>query len=215
MNEDKAERRDLMTGLENAERVEVIAGLAEGEQVIRRGYEGLYAGARVAVVTDAGTRSSVSTGRAASPTTPGSAAPGASGGHSAHATAPALAPQESGGHGGHESSAKVAQAPNPAAPAGKLQINLTSNTVKLSSGKGTLRVELRDARGVAVSGAKVEIGAGMTGMNVAKVPARGTKDAGVYEATLNFGMAGAWTVEVTAAAAQSTSTAAKFNIDAK
>lgn len=44
----RAEPRSVSTGLENAERVEVSQGLAAGEQVVARGHEALYAGARVA-----------------------------------------------------------------------------------------------------------------------------------------------------------------------
>jgi multidrug efflux pump subunit AcrA (membrane-fusion protein) len=46
----RAEPREVTTGQENPERVEIIKGLAEGEQVIARGHEGLYAGARVSPV---------------------------------------------------------------------------------------------------------------------------------------------------------------------
>jgi multidrug efflux pump subunit AcrA (membrane-fusion protein) len=42
-----AERREVVTGLENAGRVEIKSGLAEGERVVARGREALYAGARV------------------------------------------------------------------------------------------------------------------------------------------------------------------------
>jgi hypothetical protein len=45
---EQVERREVATGVENAERVEILSGLREGEQVVRRGQEGLYAGARVA-----------------------------------------------------------------------------------------------------------------------------------------------------------------------
>ena len=42
-----AVRRDVITGLENGDRVEIRSGLAEGERVVARGREALYAGARV------------------------------------------------------------------------------------------------------------------------------------------------------------------------
>ena len=42
-----AERREVVTGLENADRIEIRSGLAEGERVVARGREALYAGARV------------------------------------------------------------------------------------------------------------------------------------------------------------------------
>jgi membrane fusion protein (multidrug efflux system) len=43
-----AERREVVTGLETADRIEISRGLAEGELVVARGYENLYVGARVA-----------------------------------------------------------------------------------------------------------------------------------------------------------------------
>jgi multidrug efflux pump subunit AcrA (membrane-fusion protein) len=43
-----AERREVITGLENADLVQITSGLGEGERVVARGYETLYAGARVA-----------------------------------------------------------------------------------------------------------------------------------------------------------------------
>ena len=48
VKDDRAEPRSVTTGLENAERVEVTQGLAAHEQVVARGHEALYAGARVA-----------------------------------------------------------------------------------------------------------------------------------------------------------------------
>ncbi len=50
VKDDRAEPRSVTTGLENSERVEVTQGLATGEQVVARGHEALYAGARVADV---------------------------------------------------------------------------------------------------------------------------------------------------------------------
>ncbi len=43
----RAVPREVATGLENPERVEITRGLDGGEQVIARGHEGLYGGARV------------------------------------------------------------------------------------------------------------------------------------------------------------------------
>jgi HlyD family secretion protein len=43
----RAERREVVTGLENADRVEIRSGLTESERVVAQGREGLYAGARV------------------------------------------------------------------------------------------------------------------------------------------------------------------------
>jgi len=50
VKDDRAEPRSVTTGLENPERVEVTQGVAAGEQVVARGHEALYAGARVADV---------------------------------------------------------------------------------------------------------------------------------------------------------------------
>ena len=44
----RAEPREVTTGLESPERIEITRGLRGDERVIARGHEGLYAGARVA-----------------------------------------------------------------------------------------------------------------------------------------------------------------------
>lgn len=46
----RAEPRDVATGLQNADRVEVTSGLTGNERVVVRGQEGLHAGARIAEV---------------------------------------------------------------------------------------------------------------------------------------------------------------------
>ena len=76
-------------------------------------------------------------------------------------------------------------------------------------------MEVKDPAGQPVSGARVEVGAGMTGMNAPKVVARPTKNPGAYDANVNFGMAGAWTLDVTANTAQGAPTSAKFQIEAR
>ncbi len=197
---DRAERREVTTGVENAERVEILTGLREGERVVLRGQDGLYAGARVSDVATA-TPAAGHAGHSAAGTPP-----------SVPASPPAqpAAPAPS-GHGGHAVEKDLAQAP----PAGKPQVALSASTVKLSSGSGKVRVEVKDASSQPMSGATVEVRASMTGMNTPKVSARPTADPGVYEATLNFGMAGAWTVEVTATAPQGTTASAKFKVEAK
>jgi hypothetical protein len=50
----RAEPREVTTGLENPERVEITAGLRGDEQVVARGHEALYAGARVSEVGKGG-----------------------------------------------------------------------------------------------------------------------------------------------------------------
>jgi multidrug efflux pump subunit AcrA (membrane-fusion protein) len=47
----RVQLREVTTGLESPERVEITRGLTEGERVVARGHEGLYAGARVAEVS--------------------------------------------------------------------------------------------------------------------------------------------------------------------
>jgi len=116
---------------------------------------------------------------------------------------------------GHGAGSQVAQAGSPAGTAEKLQITLSSYPVKLSSGSAKLRFEVKDAAGRPVSDAKVEVNAVMPGMTVPKVTARAAKEAGVYEATVNLGMGGTWTVQVTATRPQRGVTSAKFNLEAK
>ena len=47
VSDGRAEPREVTTGLESAERVEIVRGLTGNERVVTRGYEALYAGARV------------------------------------------------------------------------------------------------------------------------------------------------------------------------
>jgi RND family efflux transporter MFP subunit len=47
VQEDRATPREVATGLANADRIEITAGLTGQERVVVRGHEGLYAGARV------------------------------------------------------------------------------------------------------------------------------------------------------------------------
>jgi YtkA-like len=204
VTDDRVERRQITTGLESQDRVEIVAGLDEGERVVRRGHEGLYAGARVADMAAAATPAVGHAGHSSSggsPAVPPAAGQPAPAPPSSHSTA-----------GGRAAETTVAQA----TPSGaKLQVTLSTSAIKLSSGSGTVRVEVKDPTGQPVSDVKVEVGAGMTGMNVPKVVARPTKDPGAYEAKLNFGMAGAWTVDVTAVPLHGSPTSAKFQVQAK
>jgi multidrug efflux pump subunit AcrA (membrane-fusion protein) len=168
--DDQVEPREVTTGLEGPDRVEIVKGLTGEVRVVAKGQEGLYAGARV-------TDTSAMTG----PATP----------------------------------VQTAQAGGAAAPAGKLQIALTSNPVTLSSGNAKLRFEVKDAAGTPVSDAKVEVNIGMPGMTVPKAAARPTKEAGIYELTAKLGMAGTWTVEANATRPQGGSASAKFTLEAK
>ena len=184
--DDRVERRQVTTGLESQDRVEIVAGLDAGERVVRRGKESLYAGALVADASGA--------------VTPAAGQP-----------AP-VSPSSHAGHGGPAAGTTVAQASPSAAT---LRIALASKAIKLASGRGTVRVEVKDPAGQPVADAKVEVGAGMTGMSAPKVVARPTRDPGAYDANVNFGMAGAWTLDVTATPAQGAPTSAKFQIEAK
>jgi multidrug efflux pump subunit AcrA (membrane-fusion protein) len=184
--DDRVERRQVTTGLESQDRVEIVAGLDAGERVVRRGKENLYAGAMVADASAA--------------VTPAAGKP-----------APA-SPSSHAGHGGQTGGTTVANATPSAAT---LQIALASKTIKLASGWGTVRVEVKDPAGQRVADAKVEVSAGMTGMSAPKVVARPTKDPGAYDANVNFGMAGTWTIDVTANPTQGAPTSAKFQIEAK
>lgn len=201
---DRVERRQVTTGLESQDRVEIVAGLDDGEQVVRRGHEGLYAGARVADMAAAATPVAGHAGHSSSGGSP--AVPPAAG---QPAPSPPSSPST---RGGQAAETTVAQAIPSAA---KLQITLTTNSIKLSSGSGTARVEVKDPAGQPVSDAKVEVSAGMTGMSAPTVVARPTKDPGAYEAKLNFGMAGTWTLDVTATSAQGAPTSKKFQVDTK
>jgi hypothetical protein len=208
--DDQVEPREVTTGLEGPDRVEIAKGLTGDERVVAKGQEGLYAGARV---TDTSTMTA--------------AAPGGGGGHEGMpgmGTAPAksTAPEKGSGQAtgmkdmpGPGAPAQTAQAGGAAAPAGKLQVALASNPVTLSSGNAKLRFEVKDAAGTPVPDAKVEVNIGMPGMTVPKATARPTKEAGVYELTAKLGMAGTWTVEVSASRPQGGATSAKFTLEAK
>lgn len=53
VKDDRAEPRAVVTGLQSADRVEIVEGLSGGERLISRGQEGLYAGAKVSEVSGA------------------------------------------------------------------------------------------------------------------------------------------------------------------
>lgn len=206
VKEDRAEPIEVTTGLENPERVEILTGLVGGERIVAKGHEGLYAGARVSDVSSS--KPSPQEGADAHKGIPGIGAAPAKAKESGKASDMKDMP-------GQRAETKVAQAVGPAPAAGILQINLSTNPVKLSSGNARLRIEVKDATGAPVSDAKVEVSAGMSGMAVPKTAARAAKEAGVYEATLKLGMAGGWTVEVTAAQPQGGPTSSKFTLEAK
>jgi RND family efflux transporter MFP subunit len=47
---DRAQPREVSTGLEGPDRIEIVSGLTGTERVVARGYESLYAGARIAEI---------------------------------------------------------------------------------------------------------------------------------------------------------------------
>jgi len=207
---DRVEPREVVTGLENTERVEILKGLEGSERVVVRGHEGLYADARVSDTSGAKPAPQVATD--AHTGMPGMGGPTAKGKEPDKTLDRTTDMKDMAGRG---AGTQVAQAGSPGGGADKLQINLSSNPVGLSSGNARLRIEVKDAAGAPVSDAKVEVSAGMSGMAVPKAAARAVKEAGVYEATMKLGMAGSWEVEVTATRPQGGAASAKFNLQAK
>lgn len=213
LQDGRAEPREVVTGLENPDRVEIVKGLAGDERVVVRGHEGLYAGAPAA---DA----SVTPAPSANPHEgmAGMGEPPAKTKEPEQATEMKDMP---GLVGDSEAESKVSdQGPGArvtpaAAVPGKLQIVLASNPVTLTAGSVTLLIEVKDAGGAPVSAAVVEVQAGMPGMDSLKVTARAGKEAGVYEAALRLGMAGSWTVEITATGLQEGTTSKKFDLEAR
>jgi multidrug efflux pump subunit AcrA (membrane-fusion protein) len=192
--DDQVEPRDIATGLETPNRVEVLTGLTGTERVVTQGQEGLYADARIHAMGSGAVVSDAAPASKAADTTP---------------EAPVT--QDLPGH--DQGGVPTLHAAVPSA--GTLQVRLASKTVKLAGGNAKLRIEVKDGSNAPVTNAKVEVAAEMPGMKVGKVAARATQDPGVYEATLKLGMAGAWTVDVNAAAAQGGTAAAKFAIEAQ
>jgi RND family efflux transporter MFP subunit len=189
---ERAERRDVATGLDGAERVEIVSGLRAGEQVIARGHEGLYVGARVSDM--------------AAPTSAREAAADPHKGMSGMRGTTDDVP-------GQKKDDTIAQAPT--GPDGNLKISLSTVPAGPRVGETRLRIEVKDAAGAPVKDAKVEATAGMAGMPGPTAAARPGKDPGTYEATVNLGMAGAWTVEVSVTPPRGGTTSSKFKLEAK
>jgi Cu(I)/Ag(I) efflux system membrane fusion protein len=82
--------------------------------------------------------------------------------------------------------------------AGDLTLSLETQPAKPKPGENIIRLKIRDTKGAAVPDATVNITSAMTmpGMAVGKATAKHIKD-GVYEATVNFAMAGTWEIGVT------------------
>ena len=203
---DRAVPREATTGLENPDRVEITRGLVGTERVVVTGHEGLYAGARVRDVSAPAAQGQEGDQHKGMP---GMKEPGPSG--ASEAPAP-----EAAAHGtDHGTGQPVAQAPTAGREGGDLRISLSPVPSRPRIGDNTLRIEVKDRAGAPVSGAKVEVSAGMPGMAGPRVAARPAKEPGIYEATVNLGMAGAWTVEVVVTRPQGGITSAKFNLEAK
>jgi len=193
VNDGRAEPRPVVMGLQSTNGVEIVEGLTGAERLIARGQEGLYAGAQVSDIT--------ATAREAG----GDAHKGMAGMPEATATPP-----------GQKNDAATAQAPT--APAADLKISLSTIPPSPRVGETHLRIEVKDAAGAPVQGAKVEVTAGMSampGMPGPSATARAGTEAGTYEATVNLGTAGAWTLEVNVSSPRGGTTSSKFKIEAK
>jgi multidrug efflux pump subunit AcrA (membrane-fusion protein) len=190
--DDRVEPREVVTGLESPDRVEIVKGLVGDERVVLQGYDGLYSGAQVTPVS-------------------GGMAPSAAGEQKGEAESPS-AQKRAEGHG-HGKESMVAQATAPGA--GDLQISMATAPAAPKVGTNRIRVEVKDAAGAPVSDAKVELNTGMTGMAGPKATARPAKDPGVYEASINLAMGGTWFVEVKVTQSQGVSKSVKFTIEVK
>jgi membrane fusion protein, copper/silver efflux system len=82
--------------------------------------------------------------------------------------------------------------------AGDLTLSLESQPQKPRLGENIVRLKVRDAKGAPVLDATVNMISAMTmpGMAAGKATAKHIKD-GIYEATVNFAMAGTWEIGVT------------------
>ncbi len=193
VKDDKAEPREVLLGLENAERVEIVKGLTEGEQVVARGHENLYAGAQVTAVSE-------SNGNAQETAQPKTAQASDTGAGAA-------------GHAGHGAGTLVAQVGGGMAE--NLQLSLATIPANPKVGSNRFRIEIKDASSAPVSDAKVQVNTSMPGMAGPKATAKTTKEPGVYEVSATLAMGGSWTVEVTATRPQGESKSVKFNIEVK
>jgi len=81
---------------------------------------------------------------------------------------------------------------------GDLTLSLETQPARPKLGENVIRLKIRDSKGAAVLDATVNITSAMTmpGMAAGKATAKHIKD-GVYEATVNFAMAGTWEIGAT------------------
>ena len=91
-----------------------------------------------------------------------------------------------------------AAAPVTEKKSGDLTLSIETQPAKAKLGENVIRLKLRDSKGAAVLDATVNMTSAMTmpGMAVGKATAKHIKE-GVYEATVNFAMAGTWEIGVT------------------
>lgn len=112
---EQVEPRKVTTGLEGADRVEIVTGLQAGERIVVRGHEPLYAGARVADANVAA-QPSGHAGHGATPAVPSTPAqPSSRAEHGTPSPPAPTPPAPSGTHADHGASVT----PTPTPPAGK------------------------------------------------------------------------------------------------
>jgi Cu(I)/Ag(I) efflux system membrane fusion protein len=99
---------------------------------------------------------------------------------------------------------------------GDLTLALETQPVKPKVGDSVVRLKIRDAKGNPVLDATVNITSTMTmpGMAPGKAVAKHVKD-GVYEATVNLAMAGAWEIGVSVQRPGQKPVQEKFTVTAK
>jgi len=194
-----ASSRGVTAGAANAERVTILKGLRPGEQVVVRGQEMLFEGAKVTVDVE--------------PQAPAVQAPGMK--QLPKKGAKTGEPSEMQDMAGLGTGTQMAQAPTKSQEAGTVRVHLTTIPATLHAGNARLRIQVKDGTGAPVSGAKVEALASMAGMATLKVAARAAKEPGIYEAAANLGMSGAWEVNVTVMHPRGGTTSAKFNLEVK
>lgn len=100
--------------------------------------------------------------------------------------------------------------------AGDVTLALETQPAIPKLGENLVRLKIRDAKGTAVWDATVNVTStmAMPGMAVGKATAKHVKD-GVYEATVNLAMAGAWEIGVSVARPGQKTVQEKFTVTAK
>ena len=101
------------------------------------------------------------------------------------------------------------------AVSGPVKIVVVTTSVP-KSGDNALTISVTDAQGKPVTGAQITTSVAMTSMDMGTThPAVAEKGAGQYAATVNFGMAGPWRVQVKVAAPGQKVQAKAFDFMAK